>query len=119
MGAGWKQREVGDDKGLTLLGLSCVGFAVQKAAALTLTTGDHRLFAGAAGAATAVIAPRAVSWQEKKRFVVRDRPLGQPWQRKGQACARGMGFFLTQGSAYQGAEQDPGQLGVHHLCLCQ
>lgn len=66
----WKQWEGGggdgDDKGLTLLGLSWVGFAVQEAAALTLTTGDHGLLAGVAGATTTVIAPHAVSWQEKR-----------------------------------------------------
>lgn len=69
-GAGWKQREVGEggEKGLTLLDLSRVGlgFAVQEPAALTLTTGDHGLLAGAAGASTAVIAPCAVSWQERR-----------------------------------------------------
>lgn len=58
----------GDEKGLTLLDLSRdgLGFAVQEAAALTLTTGDHGLLAGAAGASTAVIAPCAVSWQERR-----------------------------------------------------
>lgn len=47
-----------------LLGLLRAGlrFAVQEAAALALTTSDHCLLAGVAGASTAVIAPRAVSF---------------------------------------------------------
>lgn len=66
-GRGSGARGVGE-KGLTLLDLSRVGlgFAVQEAAALTLTTGDHGLLAGVAGASTAVIAPCAVSWQERR-----------------------------------------------------
>lgn len=56
------------DQGLTLLGLlrTRLRFAVQKAAALALTASDHCLLAGVAGASSAVIASRAVSWQERR-----------------------------------------------------
>lgn len=43
-----------------------MGFALQEAAAFALAASGHGLFAGAAGTCTAVIAPLAVSWQERR-----------------------------------------------------
>ena len=43
-----------------------MGFALQEATAFALSASGHRLFAGATGASTAVIAPHAVSWWERK-----------------------------------------------------